>query len=148
MSTYDEMRRSRRRRHPRENDGRDTSCRLHAPTYVCQRCDLRDNVNSLVKGPAERNCRNEEKREGKKKKERERAQGRNERKKGGRGERNTSVYDRYICKRDACTTVYMYIVHRIHIRRYVCGTVRVRPYTRCNGHVLFRLTLVQCLARG
>lgn len=29
--------------------------RLHM--YVCRRCDLRDNVNSLVKGPAERNCR-------------------------------------------------------------------------------------------
>jgi len=110
MSTYDEMRRSRRRRrrrHSREKDGRDTSCRLHAPTYVCQRCDLRDNVNSLVKGPAERNCRNEEKREGEKR-EREREHKGETREKGGRGERNTSVYDRYICKRDACNSIYVY----------------------------------------
>jgi len=42
---------------------------------------------------------------------------------------------------------YMYIVHRVHIGMYVRGTGRVKLYTRCNEHVLFRLTLVQCLAR-
>jgi len=153
------MRRSRRR----ENDDRDTSCRLHAPTYVCRRCDLRDNVNSLVKGPAERNCRQVrkgEREEGGREREREREQNDRMRKKENEGKeirpcRSLHMYTR--------THAYIYyIVHHIymyiHIYMtcidvyiytcvYVRGTGHVRLYTRCNEHVLFRLTLVQCLAR-
>lgn len=113
------MRRSRRR----ENDGRDTSCRLHAPTYVCRRCDLCDNVNSLVKGPAERNCKQvgeggRRERGRAREKERDRAQN-DETKREDKGKEIRP-----------CRSLHMYARTHAHIYRSSCTYRYVRTGNR------------------
>lgn len=139
-----------------------TRPRVHASTYVRRRCDLRDNVNSPVKGPTTCNCTTSS--DGREREKAEwsfretertgyRAAKSVKRENEGKEIRSYRSYC-YICIRarvQVCIScASMHIHTHVHIDiSYACtrGTARVRPYTRCNGHVLFRLTLVQCLAR-